>query len=167
MLADYVQTKSPRRSLNYLVSNDQEQEFADQNQVDQISDVDEALLNKEVSADSHDEDEDTFATKPESDLSIDDTIALYLKEISKISLLTQAEEVKLAKAIEKGKKAALLLNQPDPTQSGHSIAKLKYDVRRGQLARCKLIEANFRLVVSIAKKYVGHGVSFMDLIQEG
>ncbi|MBZ0289041.1 MAG: RNA polymerase sigma factor RpoD, partial [Anaerolineae bacterium] len=87
--------------------------------------------------------------------------------ISRITLLTGAEEVDLAKAIERGRKAAIRLAHIQSPTSPHTIARLRSEIRRGQEARRRLIEANFRLVVSIAKKYIGHGVSFMDLIQEG
>jgi RNA polymerase primary sigma factor len=102
-----------------------------------------------------------------ADFNVEDSVALYLKEISRIPLLTAKEEVKLAKAIEQGKEAALLLAQIDGECGPGDRARLKKRIQLGQGARCQLIEANFRLVVSIAKKYVGHGVSFMDLIQEG
>ena len=102
----------------------------------------------------------------ESDFNIDDSVALYLKEISCISLLTAAEEVQLAKTIERGKKAAGRLQTK--TETNPLVRqRLRKEIQRGKEARRRLIEANFRLVVSIAKKYVGHGVSFMDLIQEG
>lgn len=103
----------------------------------------------------------------EGDLTIEDSVALYLKEISRIPLLTADEEVTLAKAIEKGKRATQKLSKIDTAQDAQTRAQLRQLIKRGQQARCSLIEANFRLVVSIAKKYVGHGVSFMDLIQEG
>lgn len=103
----------------------------------------------------------------ESDLTVEDSVALYLKEISRIPLLTADEEVTLAKAIEKGKRATQKLSKTDIVLDASARAQLRQLVKRGQQARCSLIEANFRLVVSIAKKYVGHGVSFMDLIQEG
>lgn len=101
----------------------------------------------------------------EPDFEVDDSIALYLKEISRIPLLTGREEVQLAKAIERGKKAAVRLAQTNGNDE--VVVRLRTAMQRGQEARRKLIESNFRLVVSIAKKYVGHGVPFMDLIQEG
>lgn len=100
-------------------------------------------------------------------LSVEDSVALYLKEISRIPLLTGDEEVDLAKSIEQGKLAAVRLTKSDGDLDFSTNTQLRGQMKRGQRARCKLIEANFRLVVSIAKKYVGHGVSFMDLIQEG
>ncbi len=103
--------------------------------------------------------------QPQADFDIDDSVALYLKEISKIPLLKGVQEVELAKAIERGKQATLKLTQNSP--KGSERETLQRLVWEGQDARRKLIEANFRLVVSIAKKYLGHGVSFMDLIQEG
>ena len=103
----------------------------------------------------------------EPDFEVDDSIALYLKEISRIPLLSGREEVKLAKAIELGKKAAKRLIQAETNGNGELFVRLQAEVQRGQEARRTLIESNFRLVVSIAKKYVGHGVPFMDLIQEG
>ncbi|MCB0154266.1 MAG: sigma-70 family RNA polymerase sigma factor [Anaerolineae bacterium] len=172
MLADYVHAKSSQSSLNYFVVDDQDQDLVTQNQYyDATADSDEdGHSNDELQDEAlkdDDFDEGAFGGRLDPNLSIDDTIALYLKEISRIPLLTHAEEVRLSKIIERGKKAALWLNQPDPSRSGRTLAELKERVRRGQVARCELIEANFRLVVSIAKKYVGHGVSFMDLIQEG
>ncbi|MDM8521469.1 sigma-70 family RNA polymerase sigma factor [Anaerolineales bacterium HSG6] len=116
-------------------------------------------------ADDQDNTEETPVKRKStgSDLDVDDSVALYLKEISRIPLLKGKEEVELAKAIEAGKAAMLLLNESDESCQDAILLQ----VRLGQAARCKLIESNFRLVVSIAKKYLGHGVSFMDLIQEG
>jgi RNA polymerase primary sigma factor len=107
-----------------------------------------------------DDDEDTG-------LKVDDSIALYLKEISRIPLLSASEEVRLAKAIEQGVNASRQVSKANGQLTPNSAEKLGAKIKQGQLARHKLIEANFRLVVSIAKKYVGHGVPFMDLIQEG
>ena len=120
--------------------------------------------------DEQNEDNDDFlfsvSDEVEPDFEVDDTIALYLKEISRIPLLTASEEVRLAKAIERGKKATKRLAQAQ-AQDLEILERLDVEVQRGKEARRTLIESNFRLVVSIAKKYVGHGVPFMDLIQEG
>ena len=98
-------------------------------------------------------------------IDIDDSISLYLKEIGRVPLLTAEEEVSLAKRMERGKDARLRLTQgiDDP----HERDRLLNAVRDGQAAQEHLIKANSRLVVSVAKKYVGRGVPFLDLIQEG
>ena len=96
-------------------------------------------------ADSHFEDDDAFHDVEETeepdveDVDLRDPIKMYLKEIGKISLLSFDEEIELAKRIENGE----------------------------LIAKKKLIESNLRLVVSIAKKYTGHSLSFLDLVQEG
>ena len=121
--------------------------------------------------DRDDENDDLFFAASEDDsepnFEVDDSIALYLKEISRIPLLSGREEVQLARAIERGKKAAKRLAQAEYENNEKLGARLTVEVQRGQEARRTLIESNFRLVVSIAKKYIGHGVPFMDLIQEG
>jgi RNA polymerase primary sigma factor len=95
----------------------------------------------------------------------DDTIGLYLKEISRVPLLIQEEEVALAKRMERGRKAAEKLRRDglDPERQG-TLAQFARD---GEAAREHLIRANSRLVISVAKKYMGRGVPFLDLIQEG
>lgn len=99
-----------------------------------------------------------------NEIGIDDTVSLYLKEISRIPLLRAEQEVEYARDMEIGKKAKAQL---DRATTSSERAKLEQKVRQGELSRQKLIKANFRLVVSIAKKYIGRGVSFLDLIQEG
>lgn len=93
------------------------------------------------------------ADEAESDFDVDDSIALYLKEISRIPLLNAEEEVEIAKAIERGRKAGIRLAQAQTQANSYPRERLRSEVRRGKEARRKLIEANFRLVVSIAKKY--------------
>ncbi len=95
----------------------------------------------------------------------DDSVGLYLKEMARVPLLTTEEEIRLAKAIEAGRRAQRDLsdNEVDPDQ----YLQLDREVLKGLLAREHLIKANTRLVVSIAKKYLGRGVPFLDLIQEG
>jgi RNA polymerase primary sigma factor len=94
---------------------------------------------KEAEKRSDDEEEPEAVIEPLEGVSIDDPVRMYLKEIGKVPLLNSAEEIKLAKRMERGDE----------------------DAKR------RLIEANLRLVVSIAKKYVGRGMLFLDLIQEG
>lgn len=98
-------------------------------------------------------------------IDIDDSISLYLKEIGRVPLLTAEEEVVLAKRMERGKEGRQKLTQgvDDPEERERLLAAVK----DGQAAQEHLIKANSRLVVSVAKKYVGRGVPFLDLIQEG
>ncbi|MDX6230208.1 MAG: polymerase primary sigma factor, partial [Frankiales bacterium] len=95
-----------------------------------------------------------------------DPVRMYLKEIGKVPLLTAEEEVDLAKRIEAG-----LFSSEKLATSKKLNDKMRHDLewieRDGQLAKKKLVEANLRLVVSIAKRYVGRGMLFLDLIQEG
>ncbi len=101
-----------------------------------------------------------------------DPVHTYLKEIGKVPLLTGDLEVELAKRIEAGNEAAAVLAAAEADPEGHALsieerARLARDLRRGQQAKEALIEANLRLVVSIAKRYRNRGLAFLDLIQEG
>ncbi|NPV58825.1 MAG: RNA polymerase sigma factor RpoD [Actinobacteria bacterium] len=96
-----------------------------------------------------------------------DPVRMYLKEIGKVPLLTAAEEVDLAKKIEAGEKASAILREKGDKLSREELRALRRQERTGQEAKRKLVEANLRLVVSIAKRYVGRGMLFLDLIQEG
>jgi RNA polymerase primary sigma factor len=98
--------------------------------------------------------------------SAQDAIQAYLTEIGRVSLLSFAEEVELAERIARGAAASQRL-QLDQQLTPRLRAALQADVELGQAARHHLTQANLRLVVSIAKKYVGRGLSLMDLIQEG
>ncbi len=98
-------------------------------------------------------------------ITIDDTIGLYLKEIGRVPLLTAEEEVILAKRMEAGQFAQQDLNESD--RASDTGFESKMTMMDGLAAREHIIRANSRLVISVAKKYIGRGVPFLDLIQEG
>jgi len=95
-----------------------------------------------------------------------DPVRMYLKEIGRVALLTAQEEVSLAKRIDAGVQATDEMER-DPSITGAKLAELKWNQKDGARAKRHLVEANLRLVVSIAKRYVGRGMAFLDLIQEG
>ena len=100
-----------------------------------------------------------------ANIDTDDTIGLYLKEVGRVPLLTAEEEVELAQRIERGRMAReeLAKGNVNPRRR----ADLQMLIEDGWQAREHLITANSRLVISVAKKYMGRGVPFLDLIQEG
>src|SRR5437867_6846774 len=95
-----------------------------------------------------------------------DDVRLYLEAAAREPLLTKEEEVELAMAIERGEEAEARL-QGGRLRSETSVRKAKEAVRKGHAARQRFIRANLRLVVSIARKYQGQGLPFLDLVQEG
>jgi RNA polymerase primary sigma factor len=120
--------------------------------------------------DDDDDDEDEWNERNNENLleaiEADDTVGLYLKEIGRVALLTAPQEVDLAQRMERGREARETL------LSGEKVAtkdKERFDglIDDGMGAREHLINANSRLVISVAKKYIGRGVPFLDLIQEG
>ena len=140
-----------------------EDEVIDENEFDDVDDI----------KDLDDNEVDTEALEARAEamagnrLSTNDPVRQYLHEIGRVSLLSLEEEISLARRIEEGEAAQVRLEEeeaglPERTQRG-----LRRIVEDGEMARQHLIEANLRLVVSIAKKYTGRGLSFLDLIQEG
>jgi RNA polymerase primary sigma factor len=127
---------------------------------------------KERPGENDAEKEDTdLSTEPVLDLSnpelINDPVRMYLREIGRVDLLTAEEEVSLGEAIRRGDKARHRLKLKSGDLSPKERAELQAEVREGDLARRRLAEANLRLVVSVAKRYIGRGMSLLDLIQEG
>lgn len=144
--------------------------------MEQVEDVFAALFEQGIELgqareDDSDESSDTDSEMTEeenfdlSQIEIDDSISLYLKEIGRVPLLTAEEEVSLAKRMEKGRESRRKLAQG--VDDWEERERLLWLVRDGQAGQEHLIKANSRLVVSVAKKYVGRGVPFLDLIQEG
>lgn len=107
--------------------------------------------------------EKTFANS--SHAKINDPVKMYLKEIGQIPLLDPKEEPIIARQIQEGEEAKEAMKNPD--LSDEEKKKLAKVIADGEQAKQTLISSNLRLVVSIAKKYVGRGMLFLDLIQEG
>lgn len=168
------------RKKSYVTNDDILRFFPEVEQdIDQLEGVYNALNNAGIiitdddiprEEPSDEELSDTLDEEPAVDdlasIDTDDTIGLYLKEVSRVPLLNDIEEeVILAKRIERGRMARAELAQ------GNLSNKRRMELRRliedGTQARDHLITANSRLVISVAKKYMGRGVPFLDLIQEG
>ena len=98
-------------------------------------------------------------------ITVDDPVKIYLKEIGRVPLLTADEEIVLAKKMKEGSLAKKRLSTEELTDE--ETKELNAAVKEGAAAKKRLSEANLRLVVSIAKRYVGRGMQFLDLIQEG
>ena len=123
-----------------------------------------SLLEKEMEQEGDDE-------GPLNDLSNvfdagSDPVRMYLREIGRVPLLSAEDEVMLAKAIMRGDEAVARL-AADGSLPPEELAVLQERATQGDWARQQLAEANLRLVVSVAKRYIGRGMSFLDLIQEG
>lgn len=124
---------------------------------DELEDEEEAEGRAKAIARDHD---DLLAN-----IDISDTIGLYLKEAASVPLLTAIQELELAQRIERGRLAREELAKGNVSQRRHR--ELRRLIEDGWQAREHLITANSRLVISVAKKYMGRGVPFLDLIQEG
>ena len=111
--------------------------------------------------------EDNVAVAGVDRIFSNDTTTLYLREMSKVPLLNKEQEISLAKRYEAGRAAAEDLIKQDKKISTEKRSVLEDVVEDGLLAREHLIKANTRLVISVAKRYNGRGVPFLDLIQEG
>ncbi|MBC3537737.1 RNA polymerase sigma factor RpoD [Megasphaera hominis] len=159
-----IKTGQKKGSLTYTeIMNVMEEDELNADQMDRMYEVFaekgiDILAEDDVNTgDDGDDDGDGTKEKIHMDLSvpegvnIDDPVRMYLKEIGRVPLLSAEEEIKLAKAIERG-------NAADATEE---------EKKAGTVAKKKLTDANLRLVVSIAKRYVGRGMLFLDLIQEG
>ncbi len=151
-----------------------------------VAEIQQELLEAEAVADSFDEVFDQLrslkvrieedgpdaldATPMAADelVAVSDPVRMYLQEIGRVPLLSPQQEVELAMQNEAGSRAvAKLAAEPPAVLSAEDKTILELTVRNGEAAQRRLVEANLRLVVSIAKKYVGRGMPLLDLIQEG
>ncbi len=176
------------RSKSYVTIDDILTFFPEaERDVDQLEEAFAALLsagipyvdddtNLQPSDEELTEEEDEESAEDERDLAeeddnylanidTDDMIGLYLKEVGRVPLLTAEEEVSLAKRIERGRVSREDLAVGELDEDGRT--QLRDYIEDGWAAREHLITANSRLVISVAKKYMGRGVPFQDLIQEG
>ncbi|MEJ2666945.1 MAG: RNA polymerase sigma factor RpoD [Deinococcales bacterium] len=136
-----------------------EDEILDEDDVDEEEELDEDDEREELEARAE--------AMADARVKTNDPVRQYLQEIGRVKLLTLEEEIDLARRIEQGEDAKRHLEEHGESLDERSGRSLKRVVEDGELARKHLIEANLRLVVSIAKKYNGRGMSFLDLIQEG
>ena len=138
------------------------------------------ILMMEILLDVDDEDEievEKIDLSVPDGVSIEDPVRMYLKEIGKVPLLSAEEEIELAKNMEAGavaKEKIAILKSREENATEEELAEIKEEIKNlqkdldaGDEAKKRLAEANLRLVVSIAKRYVGRGMLFLDLIQEG
>ena len=129
--------------------------------IELVEDLDKELEEIEVSKEELED-----LSVPEG-INIDDHVKMYLKEIGKVNLLTPEEELSLAKRMADGEKAKEQLEEIGENIDEDSKKQIDLLIADGEKAKKSLAEANLRLVVSIAKRYVGRGMLFLDLIQEG
>jgi RNA polymerase primary sigma factor len=166
-----LDTEAADALIAQLVENgievlDDDDEEADTESLADVEEPDDAAL-QEVEEELGDEDflNNQIMELASSELT-NDPVRMYLREIGQVNLLTAADEIALAKRIQKGINArkSLEKNGQNGQTDEASILKAELD---GKLAKRCLAEANLRLVVSVAKRYIGRGMNFLDLIQEG
>ncbi|MFQ5942917.1 MAG: sigma-70 family RNA polymerase sigma factor [Anaerolineales bacterium] len=165
------------KERGYVTSDDILALFPDaERDLDQLEEVYASLLRANINylEEAPDEDDaqdeelteiEKLREKDRNDLAqidADDSVGLYLKEVGRVPLLTAEQEVSLSKRIERGRNAREAMARGDGNRANQRLF-----IEDGWAAREHLITANSRLVISVAKKYMGRGVPFLDLIQEG
>lgn len=151
-------------------------DYLEQNGIDVLKISNDDDVDDDIILDDEVEVEKIDLSVPEG-VSVEDPVRMYLKEIGKVPLLSADEEIELAQNMEDGAVAIEKINvlkgrldgasEEEKAEIKEEIKTLQRDVDKGADAKKRLAEANLRLVVSIAKRYVGRGMLFLDLIQEG
>lgn len=153
-------------------------DYLEQNGIDVLKISNDDDVDDDIILDDEDEvDVEKIDLSVPEGVSVEDPVRMYLKEIGKVPLLSADEEIELAQNMEDGAVAIEKINvlkgrldgasEEEKAEIKEEIKTLQRDVDKGADAKKRLAEANLRLVVSIAKRYVGRGMLFLDLIQEG
>ena len=153
-------------------------DYLEQNGIDVLKISNDDDVDDDIILDEEDEVEvEKIGLSVPEGVSVEDPVRMYLKEIGKVPLLSADEEIELAQNMEDGAVAIEKINvlkgrldgasEEEKAEIKEEIKTLQRDVDKGADAKKRLAEANLRLVVSIAKRYVGRGMLFLDLIQEG
>ena len=153
-------------------------DYLEQNSIDVLKISNDDDVDDDIILDEEDEVEvEKIDLSVPEGVSVEDPVRMYLKEIGKVPLLSADEEIELAQNMEDGAVAIEKINvlkgrldgasEEEKAEIREEIKTLQRDVDKGADAKKRLAEANLRLVVSIAKRYVGRGMLFLDLIQEG
>jgi len=155
------------RQRGFVMAAEAQQELEDaEAPADAFDQVVDAL--REMSFEVREESTESFivAVNSTSEIEVSDPVRMYLHEIGRVPLLDAQQEVELSMQMETGRRAGEKL-AAEKDLPGHEQAILQRACRDGDKAQRRLVEANLRLVVSIAKKYVGRGMPLLDLVQEG